>query len=83
MTSHRANSGLAVLEKHGKEYMREIGRRGGLVGHGGRPRSVTLQAFTTRLVEGNKKKECATNIASLVALRAAWNRKRKEMELGI
>ena len=75
----RSNSGLAVLEKYGPAYMREIGRRGGLVGHGGRPRCPTLLALTTRPPgEGNNEKESATNTASLVNLRAAWCRRQRE-----
>lgn len=92
--THRCNSGLAILNSptYGRDYLRDIGRRGGLVGHGGRPRSLTLtEAISTRPGEGNRKKECApstakdtTGYANMPAkeLRAAWLRKVREMEMG-
>ncbi len=82
--THSANSGLAILNSpdYGRQHFVDIGRKGGLVGHGGRPRSLTLtEAISTRNGEGQTKKECAPNTAR--SLRSAWLRKVEELEMGV
>ena len=75
--------GLALVEKMGPDYMREIGRRGGLfTGPGkGRPRALPIEEITPSRVpagiDSNFKKEDGSVAQSRDALLALWRSKAK------
>jgi hypothetical protein len=86
----RSNSGLSVVRKYGTDYMRDIGRRGGLVGHGGRPRALTihdvLHAARKERINGKEvlvQDHNPNQITTLAELRAAWKTRCRVRDLGV
>ena len=79
--NHRSNSVLAVLERYGTRHFVELGRKGGLIGHGGRPRSLTLnQALSTRPGANNATIGYAN--MPMGQIRAAWCAEINRLEMG-